>query len=157
MKTQKVTIISIRPEPDEPAVVDVKDILTALKLYWDRWQWCVRNLDWLGNDNNAEAFCRDVEAAGPTGLWIAGPDLLRHACDAYQTVEGEFLAFPREIDPKEVDCDQLSLRAFPTSRAELAIVVVDGFFFEIYAKDPEALVPIRRLKNVRDENPAAYF
>jgi len=84
-------------------------------------------------------------------------DLLNQARKVYQTVAGAFLAFPRGLNMKSIAADDLNLRAFPSSRAELAIVAVDGSFFEVFAKDPELLTPLRKFPDVREENPAAYF
>jgi hypothetical protein len=154
MKTQNVSIVSIHPDPTVPLGFDVKDILAALATRLPQWIWCVRNLDWLGE--NADAVCQMVEAA-PNGLWMTSQELLAHAGRIYQTVEGEFLAFPHNVEPKKVDCQEMSLAAFPESRAELAIVAVDGSFFEVYAKDAGDAAALQAFKNVREENPAEYF
>jgi hypothetical protein len=155
MKTQDITILSIHPDATQPLAFDLKELLAALKPYCERWIWCVRNLDWLGE--NSEAVCQQVEAAGLAGLWMSSQDLLGHARGIYQTIEGEFLAFPREVDPRTVNADEVNLGAFPASRAELVIVAVDGGFFEVYAKDPKLLTPLRQFKDVREEDPGAYF
>jgi len=88
---------------------------------------------------------------------MTSEELIGHAQGIYQTIEGDFLAFPRQVDPSTVTSDELSLRAFPASRAQLAIVIVDGGFFEVYAKDPDFLGPLRQFKDVRNENPREYF
>jgi hypothetical protein len=155
MRTQDIAIVSIHPDPAQPLALDLKEVLGALKPYCERWIWCVRNLDWLGE--NSEAVCQRVEAAGLGGLWMSSQDLLGHARGIYQTIEGEFLAFPREIDLGTVSADEVNLGAFPESRAELAIVAVDGGYFEVYAKDPKLLTALKQFKDVRDENPGAYF
>jgi hypothetical protein len=155
MKTQNVSIVSIHPDPARPLALDLKDLLIALKPDWNQWIWCVRNLDWLGADS--ELVCRDVEAAGPAGLWLTSEELYSHASGVYQTIEGDFLAFPREVDPIAVNGAELDLGAFPVSRAELAIVAVDGSFFDAYAKDSEVLAVLRQFGSVRDENPSLYF
>jgi hypothetical protein len=155
MKTQNVSIVSIHPDPAQPLAFDIKDVLDAFGPCLERWVWCVRNLDWLGEDS--EALCQQVEAAGSAGLWMTSQELLSHARKVYQTIEGEFLAFPREVDPKTVTAQELNLRCFPASRAELAIVAVDGGFFEVYAKDPDVLSRLRLFGDVRDEDPSEYF
>jgi hypothetical protein len=155
MKTQNISIVSIHPDPAQPLALDIKHILEAFGPYLDRWVWCVRNLDWLGDD--AEALCQRVETAGSAGLWMTSQELLGHARNVYQTIEGELLAFPYETDPKTVTARELNLRCFPASRAELAIVAVDGGFFEAYAKDPDAMSRLRRFGDVRDEDPTKYF
>ena len=149
MITQNVSIVSIHPDPVQPLELDIKHILSALGPAMQGWIWCVRNLEWLGE--NAEAFNRRVDAAGAAGLWVPAQELLDAARGVYQTIEGEFQAFPHEVDPEE------TLALFPASQAELAIVAVDGGFFEVYAKDPEVLARLRNFKDVRNEDPRVYF
>jgi hypothetical protein len=155
VKTQSIAIVSLHPDPDKPLAFDLKEILAALGPQLQSWIWCVRNLDWLGE--NADAICETVEAAAPGGIWLKSDDLLKRARGVYQTIEGELLAFPCEIDPKTVPVQELSLRAFPGGRAELAIVAVDGGFFEVYAKDAEVIGGLKSFCEVRDENPDNYF
>jgi hypothetical protein len=155
MKTQNVSIVSIHPDSAQPLALDLKDVLLALKPCWPLWIWCVRYVDWLGE--GSEAFSRDVEEAGSAGLWLTSQELYCHASGIYQTIEGEFIAFPCEVDPSAITANELNLRTFPTSRVELAIVAVDGRFFDVYAKDPEQLAALRRLGDVRDEDPSLYF
>ena len=153
MKTQNVSIVSIHPDPAKPLELDVKHILAALGPHLQQWTWCVRNLDWLGE--NAEAICKRVEAAAPKGLRITSPELLEAARGVYQTIEGEFIAFPRDLDALEVDL-QGGVGSFPTSKADFAIVAVDGSFFVIYAKDPDILVSLRGIGDIREEDVSLY-
>lgn len=155
MQTQNVSIVSVHPDPAQPLAFDLKDLLAALTPYLGRWIWCLRNLDWLGQDG--EVLCKKVEAAGPAGFWIPSQDLLKQAGKIYQTIEGEFLAFPSGVDVRTIDAAELSLRSFPWNRAEIAIVAVDGGFFEVFAKDPVRLTALRCFKDVRDEDPSGYF
>ncbi len=155
MPTQNITVVSIHPDRAGPLALDLKDLLSALGPHLGEWNWCVRNLDWLGE--GGEAFCRRVQAEGPAGLWIPSEELVRHAAKIYQTIEGEFLAFPQEVDPKTVQEEELNLRAFPASRADLALQAVDGCFFEIFTKDPEVLNALKKFKDLREENPTNYF
>jgi hypothetical protein len=155
MKTQTISVVSIHPDPARPLAFDVKDILATLGPYLPRWIWCVRNLDWLGE--GGEIVCRNVETAGAAGLWMTSQELLAQAHKVYQTLEGEFLAFPRDVDPKEITAEELNLRAFPASRAELALVAVDGGLFDVYAKDSDLPASLKGFRDVRQENPEAYF
>lgn len=155
MKTENVSIVSIRPDPSRPLGLDVKDILTALHAQMPHWRWCVRNLDWLGE--NADTLCRIVEQAGPGGHWMDSQDLQDQACRVYQTIEGEFLAFPLDVEPSAVTHAEMQLSAFPESRAELAIVAVDGGFFEVYTKDADIVALLRQFRDVRDEDAKMYF
>ena len=155
MPAQQTAIISLHPDRAAPLAFDLKDILSALGSKGEQWTWWVRNLDWLGE--GAEDLCRQVEAAGPKGRSLSFTDLLNRARKVHQTVEGEFLAFPRGLDIKSIDAGDLNLRDFPSSPAELAIVAVDGSYFEVFAKDAALLAPLRKFPEVRDENPAAYF
>lgn len=155
MPTRNIAIVSVHPDPAQPLACDLKDLLAALGAYLEEWVWCVRNLDWLGP--NSEAFCKEVEAAGPEGLWISSRELLSQAAKVYQTIEGEFLAFPREIDPRTVAISERNLESFPRNRAELAIAAVDGGFFEVFAKDPILLTALKGCKDVREEDPSVYF
>jgi hypothetical protein len=155
VKTQNVAVVSIHPDPATPIALDIKDILAALGSHLPQWTWCVRDLDWLGE--NADALCRTVEASTPNGHWLASEDLLSQARHVYQTIEGEFLAFPRGVEPNEVKVQDLNLGTFPESKAELAIVAVDGCYFDVYVKDPEMLTSLRELGDVRDEDTKMYF
>lgn len=155
MQTQNVSIISIHADPAQPLAIDLKDLLCVLGPHLEEWIWCVRYLDWLGQDS--EAICRQVEAAGPSGLWLSSQELMTHAREVYQTIEGQFLAFPRAIDRSTVEAHELDFGEFPSSRADLAIVAIDGCFFEVFAKDSELLSSYGRFKGVRVENPSAYF
>jgi hypothetical protein len=112
-------------------------------------------LDWLGRD--AEETCRRVEAAGPSGYWLASDELVRRARTVYQTIEGEFLAFPADVDRRTAGAADLNLRLFPNSRAEAAIVAVDGTAFDVFAKEPDVLAAVKQLPGVRDEDPGMYF
>jgi hypothetical protein len=155
VKTESIVIVSLHPDREKPLPVDLKDILTALGPQLSSWIWCVRNLDWLGEQ--VDAICKTAEAARPGGIWMDSGDLLKRARCVYQTIEGEFLAFPRDVDPNTVPARELDLRAFPASRAELGIVAVDGVFFEVYAKDTEMIAGLRAIGDVRDESPDNYF
>ncbi len=154
MKTQNIAIVSIHPDPAVPLGIDVKDILAALARRLPEWIWCIRKLDWLGE--NADALCQMVEAT-PTGLWMTSQDLVAQARGIYQTIDGEFLAFPRKTEPKAVEDQEVSLAFFPESRAELAIVAVDGGYFDIYAKDASDVAALHGLRNAHAENPDEYF
>jgi hypothetical protein len=155
MQTRELGVISIRPDPSQPLGMDLKHILAVLEGKLGSWVWCVKNLDWLGNQ--AEAFCDAVEAAGPQGLWIDSHDLVARASGVYQTIEGEFFAFPRSIDRQAVQPTDLDLSSFPTSRALAVIVAVDGCYFDVYSKDPEVTALLETLPNARSESPDHYF
>ena len=156
MPIQNVAVISIRRDAGRPLGLDVKDILAALGPRLDGWLWCVKGLDWLGGDA-AEALCRKVDAARPGGVWLASAELRRFAQDVYQTIDGEFYAFPRATDIRAVDPHELHPAAFPSSAAELAILAVDGSYFDVLAKDPQNQEPLRHLPGARDEDPGKYF
>ncbi len=96
MKTHEIVVVSLRPDPSNPLGLDLKHIIAALGRKLADWVWCVKNLDWLGKDG--EAFCQAVEAADPGGFWIDSQDLVRRIQSIYQTIDGEFLAFPKSID-----------------------------------------------------------
>lgn len=148
---QPITVVSLRPEP----AFDFRDILSSFAPRAQRCVWSVRNLDWLGE--NAEEFCKRVDAAGQRGLWLSTSALQEAARDVYQTIEGVFLAFPADTIPDQVNAAELDLGAFPTSRACLAVVAIDGGLFEVYAKDPALLAALRKLEAAREEDPALYF
>jgi hypothetical protein len=155
MQIRELDVISIHPDPSQPLGMDLKHILSALEGKLGDWVWCVKNLDWLGNDG--EAFCEAVETAGPEGLWIDSHDLVEKVKGIYQTIEGEFLAFPRSIERQDVRTIDLGLSSFPTSRALVAIVAVDGCYFDVYSKDPEVTSLLQKLPNARSERPENYF
>jgi hypothetical protein len=155
MQTRELNVISIHPDPSHPLGTDLRHILSALEGKLEEWVWCVKNLDWLGN--GAEAFCEAVEAAGSGGLWIDSRDLLAVVSGIYQTIEGEFIAFPRSIDRHMVDTTDLDLSSFPASKSVIAIVAVDGCYFDVYSKDPEVTSVVEKLPNARSERPDLYF
>ncbi len=156
MKTQELTVFSLRPDPSNPLGLDLKHILSALDRKIADWVWCVKNLDWLGE--NGESLCQAVEAAGPGGFWIDSHDLVKEVNGIYQTVEGEFIAFPQSIDRRELGPLDLSLSSFPGSRAVVAIVAVDGCYFDVYSKDSEATGRLHeRFPDATVENPELYF
>jgi len=155
MKTRELGVLSFHPDPSEPLGLDLKHILSALEGKLGDWVWSVKTLDWLGNE--AEAFCEAVEAAGPGGLWIDSHDLVAVVSGIYQTIEGEFFAFPRSIDRREVGTIDLDLSSFPASKAVIAIIAVDGCYFDIYSKDPEVTSLLEKLPNARSESPERYF
>ncbi|HEV3121499.1 MAG TPA: hypothetical protein VGY53_06335 [Isosphaeraceae bacterium] len=136
MKTQELAVLSLRPDPSHPLGLDLKHILAALQRDIPDWVWCVKNLDWLGE--NGESLCNAVQAAGPGGFWFDSQDLVKVVKGIYQTVEGEFIAFPRSIDRRALGPQDLSLSSFPSSRAVAAIVAVDGCYFDVYSKDSQA-------------------
>jgi hypothetical protein len=155
MQIRELGVISIHLDPSHPLEMDLKHILSILEGKLEHWVWCVRGLDWLGD--GGEAFCQAVEAAGPGGLWIDSHGLGEEARRIYQTIEGEFLAFPRSIDRRHVRAIDLDLSSFPTSKAVVAIVAVDGCYFDVYSKDPEVTALLEKLPNAKSENPERYF
>jgi hypothetical protein len=153
---QNIAVVSVRPDASPPPRLDLKDILGALAPSQGDRVWYVKGLDWLGR-RAAESLCRQVDVARPGGVWLSSDELLRYAQDVQQTVEGEFFAFPRITDRRAINPNDLNLAAFPSSSAELAIVAVDGSSFDVLAKDPHDLEPLRALAGVRDEDARTYF
>jgi hypothetical protein len=156
MKTQEVTVLSLRPDPANPLGLDLKHILSAFDRNLGDWVWCLKNLDWLGE--NGESLCQAVEAAGPGGFWIDSRDLVKEVNGIYQTIEGDFMAFPRSIDRRNLGVLDLSLSSFPASKSVIAVVAVDGCYFDIYSKDPESTnTLLERFPDATVENPELYF
>lgn len=156
MTTNPVSVVSLHPDPARPLDLDLKHILSALGPFISEWTWCVMSLDWLG-DQSSEDLCRAVERAGQAGLWMSAQGLVDSANKVYQTMEGEFLAFPERIDPGTLSSDDLNLRCFPSNRADLAIVAIDGQFFEVYTKNSKWLTSLLDMRGVRREDPSLYF
>jgi hypothetical protein len=156
MKTQEVNVVSLHPDPSNPLGLDLKHILSSLDRKLVDWVWCVKNLDWLGE--NGESLCEAVEAAGSEGFWIDSQDLVKEVRGIYQTIEGEFVAFPRSIDRRDLEAIDLDLASFPASRAVVAVVAVDGCCFDVYSKDSETLKMLQdRFPDAKHENPDLYF
>jgi hypothetical protein len=155
MKTREIGVISIHPDRSQPLATDLKHILCALEGALENWVWCVKNVDWLGDD--AETFCNAVQMAGYEGLWIDSHELVEQASRVYQTIEGEFFAFPRSLDRQDVSATDLDTGSFRTSKAVVAIVAVDGCYFDVYSKDPEVTSLLEKLPNARSEDPGHYF
>lgn len=156
MNTTTVSIVSVRPDPDRRLDLDLKHILSALAPFLSEWMWCIRNLDWLG-DQGSEDLCLAVETAGRKGLWMSSQDLVDIANRVYQTIEGEFVAFAKCIDAETISSDDLALGCFPRNEAQLAIVAIDGGFFEVYAKDATFLMPFQGMRSTQQEDPSKYF
>jgi hypothetical protein len=156
MKTRELSVISLHPDPSNPLGLDLKQIISALDREIEDWVWCVKHLDWLGE--NGESLCQAVEAAGAGGFWIDSPVLLQEVAGIYQTIEGEFIAFPRTIDRRQLGLLDLSLSSFPASRAVVAIVAVDGCYFDVYSKDSKTTGRLyERFPDARVEDPKLYF
>jgi hypothetical protein len=156
MQTHELAVISIHPDQARPLDLDLRHILSALGKRSENWVWCVRDLDWLGEDG--ETLYRAVEAAGPTGFWLGSQELEQRAQSIYQTIEGSFLAFPKSLDRRSLDITDLDLASFPASQAEFAIVAVDGCYFDIYSKDALATQDLLgRFPNVHSEPTDRYF
>lgn len=155
MQARTICVFTIRPDPSRPLAMDLKHILAALDGAPAAWVWCVRGVDVLGE--GAEAFCEAVEAAGPGGLWVESDDLLSIAAGIYQTIEGTFLAFPEGTEPGMIPASDLDLASFPTSPAVLAIVAVDGSWFDVYVKDPDLATRIEALPGTTADDPRRFF
>jgi hypothetical protein len=150
-----IQVLSIHDMKDMQLAVDLKDILRVLTGCLTRWTWCITSLDCQGGQ--CDAVCRAVESASP-GLWMSSEDLVKFARSVHQVIEGTFIAFPNNIDTESIESSDLDLGEFPLHRAELAVVVVDGSWFDVFTKDPEIADLLRRsFDDVRDENPGNFF
>jgi hypothetical protein len=157
MEQTAVQVVSIHDRQGSILAVDLKQVLQALQPHLGHWTWCVTVLDCLGGDYS-QAVCKAVEDAGPSGVWLSSQELSRLAEDIRQTIEGEWIALPSSLHREAITAEDLDLGFFPTSRAELALVVVDSSFVEVYAKDPEVITSLRRhFRDVRAQDPALYF
>lgn len=134
---------------------DLRDILACLGRPIDHWSWCLFRLDAIGP--TAADICRRIESAGETGLWLTTEQLRHEALGIDQTIEGEFVAFPDSVEPTNVAPEEWSWLNFPSSRAELAIVAIDGTTFDILAKNSRMLTEIRRHWPVIDQPISNYF
>jgi hypothetical protein len=156
MQTQELSVISIYPDSARPLDLDLRHILAAVGNRLETWVWCIRDLDWLGADG--ETLCREVEGAGPEGLWLDSTDLLHRAQGISQTIEGSFLAFPRSLDRRTIDAGDLDLASFPSSKAAFAIEAIDGCYFDVYSKDSVVTRDLlERFPNARSESTDHYF
>jgi hypothetical protein len=156
MISSTVTIISLRPAVDRPLELDLKHILHALRPFLSEWVWCIQKVDWLGDDSS-EDVCQKVAGMGANGLWISSDALLESVNKVYQTIEGDFLAFPIATDPRVLPLKEIELKYFPTSSAVLAIVAIDGSFFEVYTKDAKHIEALQVFEGIQYENPNLYF
>jgi hypothetical protein len=146
-----VQIHSIHDRHGGLLAFDLKDILEALEPLLDGWTWHVGNLETVSNAPIAE----------PEGQWLSSRELTDFANAIAQTIDGTFIAYPKEQGTRGVsevgDLDELEI-AFPTSLAELMIVAVDSSYFEVYAKDPKVTELLRRrFKDVREKDPTVHF
>jgi hypothetical protein len=140
---------------------DLQDVLGALRLYLDRWVWCITELDATSLPSTAQAVddaIRQVADAGRLGFWLTSQKLTTLAAQIFQTIDGTFIAFPAGTAGTPRDEAMVHLAAFPDGDAELAIQVVDSSVLEVYAKDREIPAVLRRhFQDVREEDPHAYF
>ncbi len=141
-----VQIHSIHDRNGGLLAFDLKDILEALKPLLHRWTWHVGNLETVSNA---------VPITEPEGKWLSSRELTAFANAIAQTIDGTFIAYPKEHRTRGAsvgDLDELEI-AFPTSLAELMIVATDSSYFEVYAKDPKVTELLRRrFKDVREVN-----
>jgi hypothetical protein len=150
-----VQVLTIHDHIDSRLAFELKDVLRALDNYVDRWSWCITELDCFGGES--EAVCQAVEATHGSGIWLSSTELRKLAAGIAQTIDGQFIAYPKEIDRRTVD-PGAAWGEFPASRAELFIHAVDSTFFEIFVKDPEIAVRLQQtFKDVRVEDPEVYF
>jgi hypothetical protein len=156
MISSTITIMSLRPAIDGPLEFDLKHILHALRPFLSEWVWCIQKVDWLGDDIS-EDVCQKVAGTGANGLWISSDALLEIVNKVYQTIEGVFLAFPIATDPGTLPLKDIELKYFPTSPASLAIVAIDGSFFEVYTKDAKHIGALQIFEGIQYENPNLYF
>lgn len=146
MPTQTVTVATFHPDSRRADSADVAEILEAMPEHASEWTWRVRHLE----TTHHETFVERVERAGRDGLCLSYAELLRHARQFGQTIEGTFIATPHG-EPLD------DLRDFPDSPAEIVIVAVDGGCFDIYAKDAAMLDGLRPLGSIQDGDPARFF
>jgi len=157
MPKSAVQVFSIHDHQESLLAFDLKDVLQALNGQFALAAWCITVLECVGGERCEEA-CQAVEKSEGAGVWLSWDELVKLANQIDQTIEGEFLAFPREIEKASVTGQDLDLGHFPTSKAELAILAVDSSYFEVYAKNPEVLAALRHcFRDVRLEDPSPFF
>jgi hypothetical protein len=155
MQPDAIQVISIHDHQGEFLAFDLKHVLQVLEARLADWAWCLTVLDGVGGEYS-EAVCRQVERAGR--LWLSTPELNQLANDIRQTIDAECIGFPAGVDRQKVSDRDVDLGYFPSGRAGLAIVAVDGSYYEVYAKDPELVESLRKhFKEVRLEDPSRYF
>lgn len=153
MSIREPPVLLLHPDPCNPLGLDLKHILSTIGPKLADWVWLIKDLDCLGE--NGEPFCQAVEAASPEGFQIDSQDLVKAADGIYQTIEGEFLAFPRSAVRQGLVPLDLSLSSFSASQA---VVAVDECYFDVYPKDAEVTDRLHeRSPDVRIENPGLYF
>jgi hypothetical protein len=156
MQKTAIQILSIHDRRDACLAFDLKDVLRALGRHLEQWIWCITELDCIGS--RTEAVTQQVKAARGRGVWMHSAEMMKLAGDMDQTIDGEIIAFPKDIDRHSIEARELNVSAFPGSRAELAIRAVDSSFFEVYTKDPEIAHLLRRqFKDIHSEDPTRYF
>src|SRR5262245_8823232 len=156
MQPTRVEVFSLHPHADPPEF-DLKDILRALEALAKGCVWWLSGLESVGGAV-CESGGRASDTAGDKGLWMPWAELEAFAQDTRQTIEGRLVAFPADLDRRAVTAEERGLGAFPTSRASLAIVAIDGCYFDVYAKTPDVGASLRQhFREVRVEDPSNYF
>lgn len=141
-----VHIFSIHDRNGPVLGFDLRDVLRALGPLLPGSDWFVE----------IEEATGDVAEVRP-GRWLSSAELLDLADGLAQTRDGVAVAFPTSVG-RRAGAEDLSLEAFPVSRAELAIAAVDSSWFEVYAKDPAVANLLRhRFTDVREEDARDYF
>ncbi len=150
-----ITIVSIATDQSGQPLPDLNSIVSTLGSGVNQFNWLLHRLDALGP--NAESLCGRVELAGDDGLWLSTEQLFEETAGITQTIEGELLGFPNSIDRSSIGYDERFWLRLPTSRAQLAIVAIDGMEFDILSKDNRLISNLRNKWHVTDQSITDYF
>jgi hypothetical protein len=145
------TTETINPDLDLYPILDTlgADFVTGLI-------WGVEHIDCTGPE--AQDLCNAVVASPKRRILMSGNHLLQIAPKFMQVIEGYFAGYSSERDATDfLESDWYSV-PFAESRAQIAIRVQDGSWFEVYLRDKalgERLA--RSFKGVQWEDPANYL
>jgi len=144
-----IHVYSIHDRDGALLAFDLKDILHALQPMLHRWIWYVDELETVSTDTTDDVA---------DGTWLSSSKLLHWAEGLAQTVNGTFIAFPKELAGATPGSADRGVADFPASQAELVIKAVDSSFFDVCAKDAAVAALLRRcFKDVREEDSENYF
>jgi formylmethanofuran dehydrogenase subunit E len=143
---RKMWIVSIHDRhPAGYLAFDVIDIIDAILPKVSSYYWIALDVDWIGGS------IREGETMTTFELKLC-------LANVVQIIDGIFLGYNTlcpELDRGKAAKDYAH---FPDSDADIAIVAVDGSFFEVYTKDAEIIRLLRdRFVDVREEDVSNYF
>jgi hypothetical protein len=118
--------------------------------------WGIERIDCTGPE--AQDMCNAVDASPKRQILLSGNDLFQIAPKFMQVIEGYFAGYSSEQDASDfLESDWYAV-PFADSRAQIAIRVLDGSWFEVYLRSKALGEQLARsFKDVQWEDPVNYL